>query len=216
MVEDRFTDEIEFGKKLVKTYWKWMLLAIAIIVVAIIGAILVFLQHVLLCPIGGNGRWTLAEWSIGTGIMFFLWLLLWEFLIVGLPTLGVLGGGIGYFWMKVISEEHKKEIDERSEKEKERRKKYRNWRVYGGSSGGGTGIINLVFLIIVYLQGAWMTPFGALAYTYWVSTFLWSLLIIGLICGIPLLIIGIVMLIKELEDVPVDTPKKVEETPKAE
>ena len=207
MVEERFTDEIEFGKKMLKKYWKWIMLIVPIIVVAVIGAILVLLQHIRLSPIGGFGNWNLGDWSIGTGIMFFLWLLLWEFLIVGLPTLGVLGGGFCYVWMKVVSEEDKKEINERNEKEKERRKKYRNWRVYGGSSGGGGGLINLVFLIIVYVQRAWMTPFSAIAYTYWVNTFLWSLLLIGLICGIPLLIIGIVMLIKELEDVKVEPTK---------
>ena len=115
-----------------------------------------------------------------------------------------------------MTQEEKDDWKEREEKEKERRKKHRGWRTVGGSGGGVGGFINIVFLIIVLVQGAWMTPFNALPFTYWVYAYLWAILLTGLICGIPVLIGGLWYLKRELDKIDVDTPSKVKEAPKTE
>ena len=96
-----------------ETFWKGMAIKhwvfIFILVVACIGALIgggaVLLSYIPASEVGGNGLWTLNEFSVGTSILWVLLLFLWEFLLVILPFIAFCGVVAGLYWFVIMPEE---------------------------------------------------------------------------------------------------------------
>jgi hypothetical protein len=112
------SDEV-FWKNKIKEYFKTFIVIIVAGVVAIIGAVLVFFWFMYTSPIGGQGLWTLDEWTLMHLLCFGILLLLWELLFVGLPTALFFGVG-GYIWWSRLPEEKKQEFRGREKKKTHR------------------------------------------------------------------------------------------------
>ncbi|NHI93026.1 MAG: hypothetical protein EAX96_11030 [Candidatus Lokiarchaeota archaeon] len=198
-IQGRFDEDIEFGRKYLKKYWKYIPFMIVGAIAAIIIALFVFLNYIQTSSIGGRGTWTFDQWSIDTMGSFIVRIVFWEFLFVIIPF----GAGFGIcfylLWKKVMTEEERQEIKERDQKEKERRKRYKQWGTFGGGGGVIQFMLLIISLIIIWVDGNIYIPFGSLSYSYFIYVALWAAFWALIIFGIPLAVVGIIFLKKELE-----------------
>lgn len=124
---------------------------------------------------------TIGDWSIAIGIKFVIFLILWELLLVGLPLFAV--GGISFWiWWSRLGADEKKELKSYDKSHKSKG---------GKRASGGTFFINLAYILYIAIQGNFTTPFGDLQWTYWVYSYLWTIVWLAIIIGIPGLIGGI-------------------------
>jgi len=170
----------EFWKRKIKEHWKAFTVFIIGCVVAIIGALLVLFWFIETSPIGAMGTATIGEWTLAWIWEFFIFLMLWELLIVGIPV-GVAFGVGWYLWWNRFSAEEKAEFKGR-------------WRGKGtAESGVFEFVMFIAYSIYMYINGDFFTPFGDYPYTYWVypwfHTLAWLLVIFGIPAAIILTIV---------------------------
>ncbi|GAG25875.1 unnamed protein product, partial [marine sediment metagenome] len=76
----------EFWTRKIKEHWKAFTVFIIGCAVALAGAILVLFWFIETSPIGAMGTATIGEWTLAWIWEFFIFLVLWELLIVGIPV----------------------------------------------------------------------------------------------------------------------------------
>ena len=176
MEENGSCSDGEFWKRKIQEHWKLFTVFIIGCVAAIAGALLVLFWFIETSPIGAMGTATVGEWTLAWIWEFFIFLILWELLIVGIP-IGVALGLSWYFWWKKISAGEKAEFKGR-------------WRGRGTAEGGGFGFgMFIAYSIYMYINGDFFTPFGDYPYTYWVYSWFHTLAWLLVIFGIPTAII---------------------------
>jgi hypothetical protein len=176
--------------KFLRNHWQMTVACAVGCILAIIGAIWVFLWFVDVAQSTGLVPVTLNLWAMGHLVTFLIHLVLRLALIIGIPAfvVGVLGWQL---WWKKIPE------DERLE--------YKRKRLFGKSSkrsDGGNGISFLIFVffaIKIYLDGNWDKPFASWEFDYLVYSWLWAIIWIAVIFGIPILIGGIAWIRHEMK-----------------
>ena len=167
--------------KFLRNHWQMAIACVVGCALAIIGAIWVFLWFVADAQATELVPATLDLWTMGYIVTFLIYLALRLVLFIGVPAfiVGVLGWQL---WWKKIPE------DERAE--------YKRRRLFGKNSkrsDGGNGISFLIFIffvIKVFLDGNWDKPFASWSLDYLVYSWLWALIWIAVIFGIPILIGG--------------------------
>ncbi|MFX0177098.1 MAG: hypothetical protein ACFE85_12810 [Candidatus Hodarchaeota archaeon] len=186
----------EFWKVLLKKHWLKLIPFALVIIAAFISGIYVFLWHNEI-GVGFGSYWSLTfnDWSFGIVFVYLLMLLLREFLLVGLPTLAVLGMIFGITWA-ALSPETREELKAMNKREDEEKKKRRK---SGEGAGGFTAIVTIAFLIIMAINGKWNTPFGNMDFQYFVITYLQAMFWVAIFVGIPVLIGGIFYLRHKLK-----------------
>ena len=177
-----------FWKGMAKKHWVFFLILGLLVVGLIIGFFTILLTYVANSDLGGNGTWNLGQFSVGTGIAWFLLLILWELLIGFLPFIGVCCLFVVIYWFVVVSEEDKVAFKAREKKEK--KKKHRQ-----KEGGGITFLFTIAFLIVVFVEGHWLTPVGNLPYSYWIQAWLTGFIWVCIVAGIPILILAILYLV---------------------
>jgi len=170
----------EFWKQKILKHWKVFTVAIIGCVAAFAGALLVLFWFIDTSPIGAMGSATIGEWTLAWIWKFFIFLVLWELLIVGIPVVVAFGVG-GYLWWNRFSAEEKAEFKGR-------------WRGKGTAETGGFEFFMFIaYSIYIYIKGDLFTPLGDYPYTYWVNswflTLAWLLVIIGIPAAIILTIV---------------------------
>jgi hypothetical protein len=169
-------------RKFAWKHWKAIALLIVGVALAVVAALSVFLWFVGDAQSSGLVPSRLGGWSVGHCVTFFLHLLFWEILLVAIPLI-VAAVAIYYLWWKRLPAEERAE--------------YRSIKIFGGRSRGTKGgsgfsfVVNLLFLLKVYLDHNWNTPFSTWTLDYVVESYLWALAWILIIVGIPLAIGGI-------------------------
>jgi hypothetical protein len=174
-----------FFKEMVKKHWKVFIIAIIACICAFIGALIVAIWFIETSPIGTFGTAFIGDWSLDWIVGFYILIILWELLFVGIPA-GLFFGLGGYLWWSRLPAEEKQEFKDR-EKENKHRK-----RNTGGGGGGGLFIF-IAYCIYIGLQGNYYTPFGTLPYSYWVYSMFYTLMWIFIILGIPACIILLIV-----------------------
>jgi hypothetical protein len=177
-------------KKFIKKQWKMLALCITVAIVAVISAILVFLwfvgdaQATSLVPV------TLNLWTMGYLVTFLLYLIFWEVLFIGIPVIIIVVAIYFLWWKRILGEE---------------RNEYRRGHLFGKRSksrdGGGaiTFLVNIGFIIKVYLDGNWNVPFATWTFDYLVYSYLWVIIWMVIIFGIPIVIGGSLWLRHEMK-----------------
>lgn len=183
------TSNDSYWGKLASRYWYLIVIFGLIIIGAVIGFILTFNWYIATSAVGGFGSWTFDQFSLGTGILWCLYLCLWVLLLVVLPTLGVIGLYIAIIWFGIFSPELKAEIKAQMKRPRPRKR---------DSSSGGFGFLLFIGVCIkVFLDGNWWTPFGSLTYGYfayvWITVVMWAFIIFAIPAGI----IGIIWLTRK-------------------
>ncbi|MFW9939123.1 MAG: hypothetical protein ACFFD5_15865 [Candidatus Thorarchaeota archaeon] len=175
----------DFWKKKIKDHKIAFIIMIIAGACAIVGLLLVLFWFIGASPLGGNGTWTFNQWSVGTLLVFCVFLVLFELLFVGVPA--ALFFGIGYYlWWRRLPTEEKQEFKDREKKETHKK---RNW----GGGGGFSFFIFLAYCIYLAVDGNFNTAFGTYPYTYWLYTWfltiMWIVIVLGVPAGIILLIV---------------------------
>ncbi|WP_287585567.1 hypothetical protein [Candidatus Borrarchaeum sp.] len=157
--ENNEDDDITWA--LLRKYWKYMAIFVVGGVIALIGGIFVFFWYVGTSAVGGQGTWTIDQFSIGNIVRWVIFLILFELAIIVIPTAVILGG-LAFWWWRNLPQEEKDQFKGRKTRKRE------------AGSGGFTFLTAIIFLIMIFLQGNWNTPLGALSYSYLVFTWLWA------------------------------------------
>ena len=166
-------------KNLLKRHWQMFILFIIVAITAIIGAIYVFLWFVGDAQSTGLVPKILGSWTMGNLISFILNLIFWEILFIGIPLIIVFALVYLIWWKKLPDTE---------------RKEYREGHIFGKRSkrtdgeGAISFLIFVFFVIKVYLDGNWDVAFATWKFDYLINTWLWALVWILIIFGIPILL----------------------------
>ena len=193
MVELELEPDEKIWKKFLRKHWKMFVLFVVAAILVIAGAILVFLWFVGDAQVTSLVPATVGLWTLGYLVTFLLYLIFWEVLFIGIPVI-ITVAAIYFLWWKKISDEERKE--------------YRRRHLFGKSSrrtdGGGaiSLLVNIVFIIKVYLDGNWNVPFATWTFDYLVYSYLWALLWILIIFGIPILLGGTWWIRREMKKKP--------------
>lgn len=182
--EEEISDKVWI--KFLKKHWKMTLIIIAGVVIAAVSGFLLFIWFILPNALSTHiVPRNLSLWTVGFVLIFILNVILWEFLVIGIPVI-VFAGVVFLLWWKKLPDEEKEEYTGKQEKKDSRRVSNRN---------GGGAISFLVFitwLIIVYVNHQWDTPFITWSIEYlifsFITAFLWDLLIFGVPISVGVLI----------------------------
>lgn len=168
-------------KKFLRNHWKMVVLFIVGAILASIGATLVCLWVVGEVQLAGLVPATLDLWSMGHLVTFLLRLVFWEVLLIGVPVILAAVAIIFLWWKKLPDRE---------------RKEYRRGHLFGTRSRTTNGrnvispLVFIVFCIKVFLDGNWNVAFGTWTFDYVVYSFLWALIWVLIIFGIPMVLGG--------------------------
>jgi hypothetical protein len=121
-------------------YWYFVLIFGLIIIGTIIGFILTLNEYINTSTIGGQGKWTFDQFSMGTGVEWVIFLLLWLLVIVGIPALVLTGLIIAIIWYVVFSPELQEEIKFRLKREEEEKRRF-------GRTSESSGIFSFFMVI---------------------------------------------------------------------
>ncbi|MHA2008549.1 MAG: hypothetical protein ACXABO_14050 [Promethearchaeota archaeon] len=179
-------EEKKYWEKKIREHWKVFAVCIAAGIVAFIGAILVLIWFISESPIGAQGTATFNDWNLDWVVGFTILIILWELLFVGVPC-GLFFGLGGYLWWRSLPEEEKQEFKDREKKEKAHRKEK-----YGGGGGGGL-VVFIGYCLFHGIKETYNTPFGNRSYSYWVFTWIETIMWFFIVLGIPALIIVLVL-----------------------
>jgi hypothetical protein len=180
-------------KKFFRNHWKMLVIFIVAAIVAVVGAILVFLWFAGNAQTTGLMPATLGLWTMGHLVSFLLWLIFWEFLLIGIPVIIALAA-IYFLWWKKLPDEERKE--------------YQRGHLFGNRSrrsDGGNAISFIIFIgliIKVYIDGKWNTPFAAWTFNYLIYSILWIIIGIAVIIGIPIALGGTWWIRREMKKKP--------------
>ncbi len=177
MVDDGQKIWIKFLRK----HWKMFVLFIAMAVFAIIGAIYVFLWVVSEAQLNGLVPATLNLWSVGHIVTFLLHIIFWEIIFIAIPVI-VAVALIWRLWWKRLPDDERKEYKDKHLFGK------RSKRSDGGSAV--TFFINIIFILKVYFDGNWTKPIANWTFDYLIYSYLWAIILIIAIVGIPMAIGG--------------------------
>lgn len=178
--------EKKFWEKKLKEHWKELAVCIALGIAACIGAVIVLIRFIETSPIGAQGTALIGDWNLDWIVGFTILIILWELLLVGAPCALVFGLG-GYLWWRRLPEEEKQEFKDREKKEKAHRKEK-----YGGGGGGGL-LIFIGYCLFHGIKGTYYTPFGAVLYSYWIFTWIETIMWFFIVLGIPAAIVIIIV-----------------------
>ncbi len=158
-----------------RNHWKLFLLSVLGAIVAGIGAILVFLWFVGNAQLTGLIPVTLGLWTMGNLVSFFLNLIFWEALLIGIPVILVVVAV--WLWWRKLPDEEKKE--------------YRFFGNRSRATSGGNAMSILIFIAFclkIYIDGNWNVAFATWTFDYLVYSMLSVLIWVLIIFGIPIAI----------------------------
>ena len=173
-------------KKFVKNHWNMLAFWIVAGVVAVIGAILVYLWFVGEAQATGMVPEVLAQWSMSHIVTFILHLAMWEVIIIGIPVVVV--AILGYLWWKRIPDEEREE--------------YKFFGKGTKTEQGGSGISFLFFVAFclkIYIDGNWEVAISSFTLDYVVNSMVSIMVWCAIVFGIPAIIIGLILLGREIK-----------------
>ncbi|MFX1538221.1 MAG: hypothetical protein ACFFDI_28835 [Promethearchaeota archaeon] len=182
MSNDNDNETDEHFWYVIKKYWKFLTIMIVGGTIAVIAAVLVLLSYIDNSFIGGFGTWNIGQFSIGNMVFWIIWLAIFEILLVGLPALIILGG-IAIFWWRSLTPEEKADWERDSSSKRD---------IGGGSAF--SFIINIIFLILIFLSGNWDNPLSNIPYSYLIHTYLFVMILLA----IPVAIGGLIFFLYAL------------------
>jgi hypothetical protein len=172
MTETSSGNDSKVWKDFLRRHWGLLAVFVVAAVLAVMGAIYVYLWFVAQSQSTGLVPTTLDQWSMGHLVVFIVYLILWEALLVGIPA--AIAAALGWAWWRRIPEDE--------------RRRYHFFEHRSRTSGGGGGVSLLVFIafcIKVYLDGRWNVAIGTWTFDYIVYSLLWTLIWLAIIFGIP-------------------------------
>ncbi len=165
-------DEGSDWKRFMSKHWGIVALFVVAAILAVAGAVYVFLWFVGNAQSTGFVPKTLGLWTMANLVNFILNAMFWELLLIGIPV--VVGAVAGWLWLRRLPGEER-----------------RGYRLFGKRSGTtrGSGGVSLLFFIAfcikVYLDGNWNVAISTWTLDYVVSSMILILELVVIIFGIP-------------------------------
>lgn len=175
-------------KPFMKKHWRIAAVFLTAIILAVAGAVYVFLWFVGDAQSIGLVPSILGQWSMANIVTFILHLIFWELLFIGIPA--IIGAVAGWQWWKRLPEDEKRgyHFGKRS-------------RSTGGE-GGVSFLFFVAFCIKVYVDGNWNVAIASWTLDYVVGSMITILVWTAIIFGIPAAIIGLLWLNHEIKKKP--------------
>ena len=146
--------------KFLSRHWQMFVVWIVIGIIAIIGAVKIFLWFVGDAQATGLVPKTLDLWAMSHVVSFIINVILWEIIFIVIPVAIVVVAIWQLWWKKLPAEE---------------RAEYKRGHLFGKRTkkkdGGGviSLFINIVFIIKIYLDNNWEQPFSTWRFDYLVG-----------------------------------------------
>jgi hypothetical protein len=165
-------------KKFIRRHWKIVAIFVAAGILALTGAVYVFLWFV------GNAQSTLmipstlGLWTMNNVVTFILNAIFWELLFIGVPA--IIGAVAGWQWWKRLPDEERKEYQFSGKRSQTTR-----------GEGGVSALFFIAFCIKVFIDGNWNVAIANWTLDYvvgsMISILIWSIIIFGIpaTIGIP-------------------------------
>jgi len=183
-MSEELSDELFWKQKIKKHLTAFIVIIIAGICI-VTGAILVLFWFIQTSPIGLQGTATFDQWSLDWIVGFYILVILWELLFVGIPT-GLFFGVGGYIWWNRLPDEEKQEF-------KARDKKKTHTKRNAGGGGGFSFFVFIAYCIYMGIQGNYYATFGSQPYSYWVYSWFLTIMWILIIIAIPICLILLIV-----------------------
>jgi hypothetical protein len=141
-----------------RKHWRVVAVFVIAFVLAIAGAVHVFLWFVRNAQSTGLVPATLGHWTMANLVTFILGATFWELLLIGIPV--VVGAVIGWQWWRRLPDDEK-----------------RGYHFFGrrsrraGGSGGISLLFFIAFIIKVYVDGNWNVAIATWTLDYVVGSF---------------------------------------------
>ncbi len=185
MTEQNEVEESADSKKFVRKHWTIIAVFVVAAILAVAGAVYVFWWFTGDAQAMGLVPSTLSLWTMNNIVMFILYLIFWELVLIGIPV--AVGAIIGWQWWKRLPAKEKKEHMFG------RRSRSRN------ASGVISPLLFIAFAIKVYVDGNWNSAISTWTLDYVVDSMITILIWIAAIFAIPT-IIGVIWWIRHETD----------------
>ena len=188
MEETGLENSSQGWKKFLRKHMSMVAAFIAAVILVSVGAILVFLWFIGNAQSIGMVPETLGLWTMGYLITFILYAIFWELILIGIPV--GLAAAAGWLWWRRLPGEEKKEY----------RFFRRSPRMRSGGGGGAASfLLFIAFCIKVSIDGNWNLAFAFWTLNYVVYSMLSILIWIVIIFGIPLAIVAVWWINREMK-----------------
>ena len=186
-MSEELSDE-QYWKKKIKEHMPLFIVVIIAAALAFVGALLVVIWFIESSPIGAQGTALIGDWNLDWIVGFYILIILFELLFVGIPA-GLFFGVGGYIWWKRLPDEEKAEFKAREKKNKHRKRN-------AGGGGGGGALMFIAYCIYIAMSSNgvnYYAPFSSQPYSYWVYGMFYTLMWMVIIFGIPICIILLIV-----------------------
>jgi hypothetical protein len=180
MTERTQVEESSRWSGFLRKHWVAFAAFIAAAILAVAGAVYVFVWFAGNAQSTGLVPATLGIWTMGTSILFILHAVFWELVLIGIPV--AIGAILGWQWWKRVPDAEKSGL---------------SWKRSKSRNAGGaiSSLLFIAFAIKVYVDGNWNVAISTYTLDYVVGSMVTILLWIVAIFAIPA-IVGVVWWIR--------------------
>lgn len=159
-------------RRFFRRHWNMLAVFVVAAILAVAGAVYVFVWFVGNAQSTGLVPATLSAWTMNHVLLFILHAIFWELVLVGIPV--AIAAIIGWQWWKRIPEEEKKEYNLSTKSSR-------------SSKAGGaiSPLLFIAFAIKVYVDGQWNAPIAGWSLDYVMGSMITILVWIAVIFAIP-------------------------------
>jgi hypothetical protein len=175
MIEENEVAEDSGWRRFFRKHWNVFAVFVAAAILAVAGAVYVFVWFTGNAQSIGLVPSALATWSMNNLVMFILHAIFWELVLIGIPV--AIGAIIGWQWWKRIPEEEKKQYNLSTKSSRSR-----------SAEGAISPLLFIAFAIKVYVDGQWNAPIAGFSLDYVVGSMVTILVWIAVIFAIPAII----------------------------
>ncbi len=181
-MEENAVDRNSDWGRFLRKHWRAFAVFTAAAVIAVAGAVYVFVWFTGNAQSNGLVPAVIGGWSMNNLVMFMLHAIFWELLLIGIPA--VVGVVIGYMWWRSLPKEEKQQYHLPGKRSKRR-----------GAGGAISPLLFIAFALKVYVDGNWNQAISTYTLDYVVGSMVTILLWTVAIFAIPA-IVGLVWWIK--------------------